>query len=87
MHQGADGSRGGGYTLFLTQDEAVFALGSPSEDEDLGDRQNDVLQVSRSEKQKSAKGAVIRMKFSGANTSPVISEQEKLNVDSVVGKE
>jgi hypothetical protein len=31
-------SRGGGYTLFLTPDEAVLALRSPSEDEGLGER-------------------------------------------------
>ena len=71
-------SRGSGYTLFLAPDEAVFALRSPSEDEGLGDRQKDALQVSRPEKQKMAKGAVIRMKFSGANTAPVITGQERL---------
>jgi hypothetical protein len=75
-------SRGGGYTLFLTPDEAVFALRSHSEDEDLGDRRKDALQVSRPEKQKKAKGAVIRMKFSGANTSPGISGQERLQETS-----
>ena len=75
-------SRGGGYTLFLTPDEAVLALSSPSEDEGLGDRQKDALQVSRPEKQKEAKGAVIRMKFSGANTAPVISGQERLQETS-----
>ncbi|MDL1959337.1 MAG: hypothetical protein LWX01_10220 [Deltaproteobacteria bacterium] len=71
-------SRGGGYTLFLTQDEAVLSLSSSSKDEGLDDRHNDFSQVSRPEKQKMAKGAVIRMKFSGANTAPVISGQEKL---------
>jgi hypothetical protein len=71
-------SRGGGYTLFLTPDEAVLALSSPSEDEGLGNRQKDALQVSRPEKQKMAKGAVIRMKFFGANTAPVITGQERL---------
>ena len=71
-------SRGGGYTLFLTPDEAVLALCSPSKDDGLGERQKDALQVSQPEKQKEAKGAVIRMKFSGANTSPVISGEERL---------
>ena len=75
-------SRGGGYTLFLTPDEAVLALSSPSQDKGLGDRQKDALQVSRPEKQKMAKGAVIRMKFSGANTAPVITGQERLQETS-----
>ena len=75
-------SRGGGCTLFLAPDEAVFALSSPSEDEGLGERQNDASQISRPEKQKMAKGAVIRMKFSGANTAPVISGQERLQETS-----
>jgi hypothetical protein len=71
-------SRGGGYTLFLTPDEAVLALSSPSQDKGLGERQKDASRVSRPEEQKSAKSAVIRMKFSGANTAPVISGQERL---------
>ena len=75
-------SRGGGYTLFLTPDEAVLALSSPSQDEGLGDRRKDALRVSRPEKQKMAKGAVIRMKFSGANTAPVITGQERLQETS-----
>jgi hypothetical protein len=75
-------SRGGGYTLFLTPDEAVLALRSPLKDEGLGNKQNDASQVSRPEKQKMAKGAVIRMKFSGANTAPVISGQERLQETS-----
>jgi len=75
-------SRGGGYTLLLTQDEAVLALSSSLKDEGLGDSQKDASQVSRPEKQKMAKGAVIRMKFSGANTAPVISGQERLQETS-----
>lgn len=75
-------SRGGGYTLFLTPDEAVLTLSSPLEDEDLGNKQKAASQVSRPEKQKSAKSAVIRMKFSGANTAPVISGQERLQETS-----
>jgi len=75
-------SRGGGYTLFLTPDEAVLALRSPLKDEGLGDRHKDASQASRPEKQKEAKGAVIRMKFSGANTAPVISGQERLQETS-----
>jgi pimeloyl-ACP methyl ester carboxylesterase len=71
-------SRGGGYTLFLTPDEAVFALRSPSGNDGPDDRQNDALQVSRPEELKRAKGAVIRMKFSGANPAPVISGEERL---------
>ena len=71
-------SRGGRYTLFLTPDEAVLALSSPLGNESLDDRHNDSSQVSRPEKQKMAKGAVIRMKLSGANTAPVISGQDRL---------
>jgi len=71
-------SRGGGYTLFLAPDEAVLTLSCPLKDEGLGEKRKDASQVSRPEKQKRAKGAVIRMKFSGANTAPVISGQERL---------
>jgi len=56
----------------------VLALSSPSEDEGLGDRRKDASEVSRPEKQKMAEGAVIRMKFLGANTAPVISGQDRL---------
>jgi len=71
-------SRGGGYTLFLTPDEAVLALSSPVRDEGPGDKQKDALQVLLPEKQKSARDAVIRMKFFGANTALVISGEERL---------
>jgi hypothetical protein len=74
-------SRGGGYTLFLTQNEAVLALSSPLKDKGL-DKHKNASKFSRPDKQKMAKGSVIRMKLFEANTSPVISGQDRLQETS-----
>ena len=71
-------SRGRGYALFLTENEAVLALRSSSKDKDLVSKKRNTLQAPGNVKQKKNKGSVIRMKFFGANATPVISGEEKL---------
>src|SRR3972149_2466014 len=58
-------SRGSGYNLFLTATDAVLALRDPSRDE------TSRLAVDR-------KGAVVRMKLSGANPSPQVTGADEL---------
>ena len=71
-------SRGVGYTLFLTADEAVLALRPSAKDKRFGDRQRDTLEISGHVKQKKSAGAVVSMKLSGINIASIISGEERL---------
>src|SRR5436309_1968303 len=61
-------SRGRGYSLFLTETEAVLALRQGSKSSFTHD----------SEERERLKGQVLRMKFKGANPSPRVSGLEPL---------
>jgi hypothetical protein len=64
-------SRGHGYTLFLTGDEAVLSLRRSGRK--LGDARSLAMSASAFQKSGEEKSAVLRMKLVGANSSAVVS--------------
>ncbi len=70
-------ARGKGYTLFLTSTESVMVLAGRDASRAKGNAGTDQTDVIRHESRE-YKQSVVRMKFEGANPSPVINGIEKL---------
>jgi ELWxxDGT repeat protein len=71
-------ARGGGYTLFLTSTEAVFALRQPQEGGDAEAVKYGNTKRRRPERQTRKPATVLRMKLVGANPQPLVSGLGKL---------
>jgi hypothetical protein len=73
-------SRGSGYTLFLTGDEAILALKAGVRDQGLGVRVQEAGVRRRATKDKGqrTKDSVVRMKLVGANTRAAVTGDDEL---------
>ena len=72
-------SRGSGYSVFLNSDEVVTTLRKPVVDE----------KSAKSQKSETAADAVLRMKFVGGNSQPVVEGTDELpgKVNYLVGND
>ena len=75
-------SRGGGYTMFLTSDEAVMVLSKPVETDAMlmmGEEPHKSIEAMMDlDVPEPAETAVLRMKLLGANSAPAVSGLKKL---------
>jgi ELWxxDGT repeat protein len=71
-------ARGGGYTLFLTSTEAVFALRQPQEGRDAEAMKYRDRKRHKPKHETQKPATVLRMKLVGANPQPLVSGLEKL---------
>jgi hypothetical protein len=65
-------SRGSGYTLFLTSGEAVLALAKPVA------KQNSQHPVPEPAKNGASSESVVRLQLAGANTQPIVTQEDEL---------
>lgn len=65
-------SRGSGYTLFLTSGEAVLTLAKPVA------KQDSVLGPATDGKSQASPEAVVRLQLAGANSQPVVTQEDEL---------
>lgn len=77
-------SRGGGYTLYLTETEAVFSLKVPSSKT----QDSSQLENPKTAKKEKTKSDILRLKFAGANQQPTIagSDESVTKTNYYIGK-